>query len=434
MLEEELGKFMSDGHEGSHFIEAYVHTKDRDIKVYKVESLDIISDFSSAYTDVIVLVFYMRMSEFIHHVTPNALNLEMTILKTTSKETFKIRTKAVLPPKTANEIGVHSLSKQTLESLDITGLTRVELHGKHVFAEAASTVVVGGNYLNTTLHFLMNKVIKHYMGQVQLSTGETLGDVIITPPNNSRVYEQVLIPSGTALLRVPKMLQEKYGVYTSGIGSYLRPFEDGKSVWWIYPTYGRAVLNSNVPILRVFVFYNKRADVLKNTIQRDKNVVIIAASLIEQDNPVMDTRPAIRPTDVTVVDNERMVEYPSTYKTGEVMINRKDRTKRIGVYDRRDKTELPELSARRTSNMYQASAAVTANMTHTMAFKWVNGIQELLIPGMVVEVFVEHGHEVAKGMGRLATAQSVCVGRGNLAAEPYFTETVIFSVHLDSSQ
>lgn len=434
MLEEELGKFMSDGHEGSHMIEAYVHTKDRDIKVYKVESLDIISDFSSAYTDTVVLVFHMQMSEFIHHVSRNVLTLEMTILKTTSKETFKIRMKAVLPTRTSNEIGVQSLSRQTNENLDITGLTRVELHGKHVFAEAASTVVIGGNYLNTSLHFLMDKVIRHYTGKAKLSTGEVLGNVIVTTPNNSRVYEQVLIPSGTSLLKLPKMLQEKYGVYTSGIGSYLRPFEDGTSVWWIYPTYGRAVLNSNVPTLRVFVFYNKRADVLKNTLQRDKNVIIIAAALIEQDNPVMDNRPALRSTDVTVIDTERMIEYPSTYKTGEVMINSKDRTKRIGLYDRKDKTELPELSARRTCNMYQASATVTANMTHTMAFKWINGIQELLVPGMVVEVFVERGDEVAKGMGRLATSQSVCVGRGNLAAEPYFTETVIFSVHIDSNQ
>ena len=432
MLENELSTFLSDDQEGSQHITAYVHTKDKDIKVYKVESLDVVADFTNAYTDTICLVAYVYASELVEHLAPNGSNLEITVLKTTSNETYKMRMKAVIPIETLNALGYNSLSRQTTEKLDITGLMRIELHGKHVFAEAASMLTVSGNYLNTSVHLMLNKVLKYYMSQVRLATGESLNDVVITKPGNAKVYQQLLVPSGTPLLRVPKLIQEKYGVYTSTIGSYLRPFEDGKSIWWIYPTYGNALLTTKVPMLRVFVFYDKKADVLKNTLQRDGNVVIAVATLFEQDNPIVDNRPAIRSTDVTIIDTDRVVENPSTYKTGQVNINGKDRTKRIGVYNRTDNTHLPETGVRRTNNMFHAVSAVTGNMTHTMAFKWVNGLQELLIPGMIVEVYVERGDKVARGMGRLASIQSMCVARGNLASEPFFTETIIFSVHLDS--
>jgi len=433
MLEDELGLFLSDSREGGHYITAYVHSKQQDIELYKVESVDVISDFTNAYTDIIVIVGHVKAADYVQHIAPNNANLEMTILKTTSNETYKVRTKAIIPIDTLQSAGYNSLSRHSTEKLDIAGLMRIEIHGKHVYAEAAGTLPVSGNFLNTSIHMLLNKAIKYQMSTVRLATGNSLDEVIITPPKNTRVYEQLLVPSGTPLLRLPKYIQERYGIYTSGIGSYLRPFEDGKAVWWIYPTYGNVNFSSRTPTLRVFLFYDTRADVLKNTIQREGNVLIIAATLFETDNPVKDNRPAIRPTDVTVIDLDRVIESPSTYKTGEVMINRNDRTKRISVHKRKDNVHLPETVAHRTNNMFQAVSSVTANATQTMAFKWVNGLQELLIPGMLVEVFAERGDRVAKGMGRLASVQSFCVTRGNLASEPIFTETVVFSVHMDSS-
>jgi hypothetical protein len=242
------------------------------------------------------------------------------------------------------------------------------------------------------------------------------------------------VTTGTHLLKLPAYLQLKYGLYTAALGSYLRPFEDATRVWWIYPVYGNIVWSDKVPALRVFVFYDKRADALYNTIQRDGNTLLIIAELIEHQNPVSDSRPGMRVTSANVVDAHKTLEAPSTYEEGKVMVSRTDRLKPIKAYSRTDGTDAIAALSPRTSNFYATTASLTANTTETMAFKWGRGLQELLIPGMMVEVLIDRATYVEQAVGRLNTMHSVCTATGTLASDPRHIETVIFSVNFEVEQ
>ena len=434
MLEKELEIFLSDAQVADHILEVYIHTADRDIKAYKLESFDVIADFNVAYTDRLVAVAVFRTVDVVEHIIPNAANLEMTIVKHTTAEDFIYRTKAVIPDEVIRGLGFGHLSRRHSGQLDIIGLTHIEIHGKYQFAEIASTLAVSGNFLNTALDTLLSKVIKHQTKQVTNAAGKTLEEVIIHKLNNAEVYRQVIVPTGTHLLKLPSYLQQKYGLYTTAVGSYLRPFEDATSTWWIYPVYGNIVWSDKFPTLRVFVFYDKKADVLYNTIQRDGNTLLIIAELIEHQNPVSDTRPGMRNTSMTVVDMHKSLETPSAYEEGKVIVSSTDRVKPIKAYNRVDGTDAIAALAPRTNNFYKAAAALTANTTETLAFKWHRGIQELLIPGMLVEVLLDNGRYVEQSLGRLNTSHSVCTATGTLASEARHVESVIFSVNFEVVQ
>ena len=434
MLKKELDIFLSDAQVSDHILEMYIHTADKDIKAYKLESFDVVADFNVAYTDRLVAVAVFNTSEVVRDIIPNAANLEMTVIKRTTAEEFVYRMKAVIPDDVIRGLGFGHLSRRGLGQLDIIGLTHIEIHGKHQFAEIASTLSVSGNYLNTSLDTLLSKVIKHHTKTVTTASGKTLDEVLIHKLNNAEVYRQVIVPTGTHLLKLPAYLQSKYGLYTAALGSYLRPFEDATRVWWIYPVYGNIVWSDKVPALRVFVFYDKRADALYNTIQRDGNTLLIIAELIEHQNPVSDSRPGMRVTSANVVDAHKTLEAPSTYEEGKVMVSRTDRLKPIKAYSRTDGTDAIAALSPRTSNFYATTASLTANTTETMAFKWGRGLQELLIPGMMVEVLIDRATYVEQAVGRLNTMHSVCTATGTLASDPRHIETVIFSVNFEVEQ
>lgn len=434
MLKKELELFMADKQVYHHILELYVHTTDKDIKAFKLESFDVIADFNVAYTDRLVAVAVFNTVDIVQHIIPNSDHLEMTIIKRTSAEQFVYRTKAVIPVDVIRGLGFGHLRRRNPGQLNIIGLTHLELHGKYQFSEIASTITVSGNYLNTTLDVLLSKVIKHKMAQVTNAANKTLEEVVIHPLNNTHTYRQVLVPTGTHLLKLPAYLQQRYGLYTATLGSYLRPFEDATSVWWIYPLYGDIKRSDKAPLLRILVFYDHKADALNNTIQRDGNTIIIIAELLEHQNPVKDMRPGMRNTSATVIDMDRALESPSSYEEGKVIVNRDDRTKVIRAYTRRDGTDAISPTVTRSSNFYQATAQLTANTTETMAFRWSKGIQELLIPGMLVEVLIDNAGYVEQAIGRLNTMHSVCTATGTLASDPSHIEAVILSVNIEVRQ
>lgn len=428
MLDREIAIFMKDSQFVAATIELHVHTNDHDIKAFKVESVDVIADFQRAYTDQYIVTAYFTPSAAILGIVTRRKHLEMTILKTTTAETFRLRMKAVIPEPYLDEMEANAALRNDAISMDKLGLVKLELHGKPAFAEAASTLAIGGNYLNTSLDALMSKVIKFYMEEVRLAGGVSLDEVVISPINNTKVFPQALVPSGTPLLILPRHLQEKYGMYPSAIGSYLRPFEDGRKVWWIFPQYGNININVPQPRLKILVCYDRRADVIKGTIQRDGNILIIIAQLVEKGNQVQDNRPHTRNTSVNVVDMDRVIESPVSYKEGEVMVSGNDRYKSLSVYSREDSVDTPAPYTRRTSNLYTATAAVSANETRTLMFQWNNGMHELITPGMVAEVVIDRRTYIESGYGRVGQLHSVSARQGNLAAEAIHTETVMFSV------
>ena len=56
--------------------------------------------------------------------------------------------------------------------------------------------------------------------------------VDMVPPDNQMEYSRIIIPHGMSAVGLPQFLQERYGVYSHGIGSYYQ-----LNHWYIYPEY-----------------------------------------------------------------------------------------------------------------------------------------------------------------------------------------------------
>lgn len=438
ILNNDIDTFTADQTQGHHSLTAYIHTVNDDIKVFRILSLDVVSDFVEAYGDRVTLKCIVKQSDAIRRIMQNRTNLEMTIIKGTSSVRYVSRYKAVIPDAVLKGANFDVSSSMEAGELDMGGLTMIELQGKHRFVEVAPLPTLSGTFSNISLDTILSKCIKYYMGKNPLPIGKSLDECIIAPINNQRLYTQVTVPTATPLLRLPSFLQARYGVYTGGMGSYLRPFEDGSKVWWIYPLYGQFQWVDNCPKLSVIIPSNrrdKRSLLMKNTIQREGDTISIIAQIMDAQSPAIDHRPSVRPSGFKVVDPERSLESPMDYEHGSVKVSGSDRFKHVEQFSRDDGIPLDIPSTGQSSNYYLAASTVAANSVIPTVVRWDNGINELIVPGMLVTVMYDKESRAEKGIGRVVSCYSVCTptvsGAGN---SPIFSETCILTINMESNQ
>ena len=438
-IEAELAYFNQDEQISYFRVEAHIHTPERDIPVHKVISFDTIADFDLAFSDRVILSTLVLAEHIAKDILPHRHNLEMSIVRISSQLTRVTRYKAVIPEPILAAINPDLLLGGARYALDLVPPIQLELHGKYLFAEALATIYLGGNYLNVRLDQMLSKTIKHYSDKVKLPTGPSLGQTVIAPINNQTVQKQILVPSGTSLIRLPFHLQKNYGLYTSELGSYLRPFEDGTKVWWIFPQFGNIEPNASQVSIRAICAPKAnsltaiKSRVAHNTLQREGNVLIILAEKLDEGGQ-LDARPVARANLVNVVNTKTTLSSPCEYAPGKVVVSPSQRFQSIEVYPRADQASVAT-GYRHSANLYTATAAVLASTMQTYSFKWTNGDQALLVPGMQVEVLMDQQDEIKSLKGRLASFHSVVenITRGN-QSDPSFQETVFFNIHVRTTQ
>ena len=103
----------------------------------------------------------------------------------------------------------------------------------------------GGVYRNVTVLQLLQGLMS--LPLKTLNQDMTTGfNVTVYPPDNTNIYYQRLIPNGIRLTDLPGFIQKTWGVYSSGLGSYLR-----KGMWYIYPLYDMSRYNKETKRLTI---------------------------------------------------------------------------------------------------------------------------------------------------------------------------------------
>jgi len=373
--------------------EGYIHTKDIDIPFYDIISIDCIADFVTNFTDRWILKALINNSVWVKQIIPNRQNLEVSLVSYLRSGTVKQRFKAVIPNHRLAVTPMEEVATLSERELDRHTMGVCELQLQYLQTEPLPAITCQGVYRDVLVDSLLNALIKHYSKEVTVQTGAVIDDVVIFSSQNKEPVRQLLLPSGTPLLKLATLIQDRWGVYTHGIANYIRPFEDRKMIWWVYSLYdtkrwGEASklsinLGDSISAINTGVTY-----------QRVDNTTYILAAKSSTTSEGTDTRPPLADTGFMVADTDRMVKTPFRWDSEGVYVDPQSLFRKVDIFTRDDDVTKNPLGSTNTRNYFSVSSQISYLNVKPLLLNWHNSDHTILYPAMPVRVYLEHETKV----------------------------------------
>ncbi len=377
-----------------------VHNKDNDIKITMFESLDFKADYNNKIADEIFLHFNMGLGDYTYDLLPYKNNTEITIIKSFNGTPYEnITYKAVLVNDSKNPKGLQSnISKDILNK---ASLIRVSFQLLEKTVEVIRSINVDGIYKNTNVKNVLVPIFNKALANAKIN-GERINPLInIVEPDNTTVYNHILIPTGTLLTDVPTFLQDtKYGIYVGDIGFYIKNIREDilnyRTCLYVYPLY--TINQDQYSSLFIYHSANTRAKAATNTYDFNNNILKVVTGEVE----VLEKgeRDFINEGNaVTYSSMENIYNYNSNVTNDKINYTSKTQ---VGSdsYNTEDGLRA-ETYVGNIDNIFKYHSNLSNKNMGLYKFKWNLSNHRHLKPGMNVTVFFQTDDEVKTLVGVL---------------------------------
>lgn len=230
------------------------------------------------------------------------------------------------------------------------------------------------------------------------------------PDNKKKQY--IIIPQGTPVKDMAQFIQQEYGIYNFGIGSYLQG-----SHWFVYPLFNNNRYNTEQLKMAVSVI-DKKYDILnfpRTYVISNFILTIITSS----DTNYMDNNSSdqlMGGTGIRVINsigNNGENANKQGMHDNQVMMDGSIALNSFNVVERKDGMKNVNTVYSEQGNMYHLVSSVSGNNGSYLTLKWDFANPDLVQPGMPVRIAYLDGtlktlygtvHEVVAGYAR-ATPQ-----------------------------
>ena len=376
-----------------------VHTVTSDIPVMKIINFDEVCDYVNETGEIIWVDFAMPLGVYLRQLYPNRNNLEMTIFiqqlqavgtnYASNTAPISIRYKAVFstqnPTYTGGEYDLY-----TQMQLDLIDIVNVKLQLINRSMECLRIMTISGVYTNIDMKQLMYGVIGGSASRMLVDGKNSLDGLDIVKPNNTIVYDQIVIREGTQLTSLPTYLQEKsYGVYNGGIGTFICRWNKG-NYCFIYPLFDQTRYSSDTKKLIIYSAPRLRTYGTDHTYRIDGNVVYILAT---SNKNFMDSGEAEYMRSgigFTMADANAMMKKPITMTKDGPIANQSNLNFNVSLKSRDDGLNFSPVADREVSaNPFVQYSRILSREGAKIDFIWHNSNPDLIFPGMVAKyVFI----------------------------------------------
>lgn len=377
-----------------------VHNKDNDIKITMFESLDFKADYNNKIADEIFLHFNMGLGDYTYDLLPYKNNTEITIIKSFNGTPYEnITYKAVLVNDSKNPKGLQSnISKDILNK---ASLIRVSFQLLEKTVEVIRSINVDGIYKSTNVKNVLVPIFNKALANAKIN-GERINPLInIVEPDNTTVYNHILIPTGTLLTDVPTFIQDtKYGIYVGDIGFYIKNIREDilnyRTCLYVYPLY--TINQDQYSSLFIYHSVNTRAKAATNTYDFNNNILKVVTGEVE----VLEKgeRDFINEGNaVTYSSMENIYNYNSNVTNDKINYTSKTQ---VGSdsYNTEDGLRA-ETYVGNIDNIFKYHSNLSNKNMGLYKFKWNLSNHRHLKPGMNVTVFFQTDNEVKTLVGVL---------------------------------
>lgn len=386
---------------------------DKDYVPLAVNAVNNVRDYVDLFTDERTLTVMMGLGDYARIIYPSREKLEITLRKIPLLENSssvdgnaKIQSErlaaVLLDGDRSPTIGQGQESNDA-EALNITQLIDVNFQVYDKSLEQIRTIMVGGALLDQKVGDVIKTKLTTAAMAVEVDGNRVISGVDMTEADNKDVINHIVITQGVRLVDLPDYLQNKYGVYNSGLGTYIQ-----NKFWYVYPLYDTREFSNTKKTLSVIILPKKKYSNVNRTFNLDGDALTI---LVTGETGFKDTSGS---GIISQGNGARFADANTLFSDSTTTINNKTVAQRnlnnsefVSQTANNKVNMSPVIPERITANPFEVYSALAARDGGMFKVAWENSDASLIYPGMPVKVSYVDGDGINELYGVVHKAVSI---------------------------
>jgi len=396
----------------------------------QINNINILRDYVHNFSDIITCTMQIPIGQYTYLLYPKRAKLEVTLIKTIKNingeevtgnniESEKFYGFLIKPPNPATIAnGAEMIDQGTL---DLKGVLDINFQLVSEAVTKLKAITFSTIVRNTALDDLMQTVLPTEMQKLQLDSSVAMQDFELSPIDNDTTYDAILFPTGFRLIDMPDYLQDTYGLYNAGMGSYIQ-----NRTWYIFPLYDNSDYDQLLRTVNFHIVPKKKYNGVEHTYIVNKDSINI---LITSDTKFKDdagTGQYNAGNGVRYVDANNVVDGYGTTKDNKITINRQDNVSEYIVNNNPKNINVVSTPTNNvTANPFKANSELTSRIGGTVRLTWQNSNPSLLLPSMKCKITYFDEGITKEIYGLVLKSQNITVKNSDINTVNHVTTTVV---------
>jgi hypothetical protein len=306
-------------------------------------------------------------------------------------------------------------------TLDLMGIPDIQfqLYSKNI--EQIRMMTVGGAFRKTTVSNVIKSLLTAESKKAKVDDKLKLDGVDMIPASNNQTKEHVIITHGIKLFDLPNYLQNKYGVYNTGLGSYIQ-----NKHWYVFPLFDTTQFEKREKNVTILILpTNKCPEIVKSYKKKGDSTTI----LISSDTGFKDdsgTQYLNFGNGARLGDANKYLEGYSTTEDNKTKIVRSENNSEFLSEERPDGINNVSVTGSRiTANPFLVYSNLNARNGGAFTCIWENSDVTVIHPGMLAKLVYFDESEVKELTGVIHVAQHVSAKIGDISTSRHTTNTFL---------
>ncbi|EBV8434204.1 hypothetical protein AVA65_08135 [Salmonella enterica subsp. enterica serovar Minnesota] len=348
------------------------------------------SNFVSSNSDDARIKGHLQPGAYFNSVLPYKDNLLIEVLEQEGiSQTSTVYRCIPLGTGNPSMAGQHSATAN-LDALNNRNVIEVEFQlmdpGFDLLKNVPVDRIVLMGKLDDTLHSLLTE-----QGEKLGLTGPNAfrGVDIEKPIDNPQVFQHIVIPQGTRLVKLAEFLQndDQYGIYSKGLGSYYR-----KGMWYIYTLYRLGRYRQAPKVLDIYRLPQDTIPTLEVSYYTNERGIIVLSTGEGDQFDRRDIRHQNKGTGTRVINPDALAgEAGNYYGKGQALTTRQDSLSEFRTSQRANDNDFVPMNTTPSSNVWKFMSENARNDGMTVTVDWHNSNISLISPGMPCRYYYMEG-------------------------------------------
>lgn len=394
-----------------------------------VVAVNIRRDYINGYADEMTCTLLIPLGKYARRIYPNRNDLQITLIKSHLKGNTDVVNKDVdieterytatlLDDSMAIAEGKGKESNDE-DTLDLHGICDIHFQLYTKAEEQIRMMSVGGVFRQTKLDQVILGILTKESSKAKVDDKKVITGVDLIPIANTEKKEHVVITHGIKLFDLPNYLQNKYGIYNAGLGSYIQ-----SNVWYVFPMYDTTQFEKREKTLTILVLPSSKLPEIEKSYRSNGDSLVI---LVSSDTGFKDdsgTQYLNEGNGARLGNANKYLEDFSTTKDNKTTISRTKNNSEFITDTRENSLNHVNIAGERiTANPYTVYSNLIGRNGGVFKCIWENSSPNLIIPGMLTKIIYFDKNEMKELTGVMLGVKHTSVKVGDINTNRHTTNS-----------
>lgn len=381
----------------------------------------------------------MLEGDYYHEIAPrkDKLDITLTCIPLTAGETpsedphlprKSFRYKATLWDGRNPTLESNNPLASDKEKANRGSFTDVQFQLIHPVIEYLRTKTVGGVFKDIAPVHLIRGILTQYSQQAVVDDAIRVKGVTIVPRGNPEPRSVIEIPHRTALLDVPRYVEEKAGgCYPTGFDFYLQG-----NFWYLFSPFDLKAFERSPRTLTILNVPAGRFPSPEASYRITPQQVIILATGETKHNDVSEELQLNAGNGVAFIDASKVMEDMGTVSGNKLNVDSANHVNETMIDPRENGLNVIKQAPKKiTSNFMKEYSQLAIRSGGFVQLSWENGDPDLLYPGMATKLMYVKNNEAVETYGVLVGTDTFDLPNSNHIGQRRFTKQTVLTLFID---